>query len=203
MTETSISLQAGDTHQLSYKGTVAGKPVPEAKWTTSNSSVATVNFLGLVTAKKEGTATITATSTDGEETQCKVSVSGSSGGGSDPEPTITAEVVDLGLSVKWTTCNLGASTPSGFGHQYAWGATEPDTESSPVEMWTTIERLEANGVIEDGHFTPEYDACTQELGKGYRVPTISEWQELMDNCTWESVKISGEYCIKGILQVRN
>lgn len=200
MIESSISMQAGDTHQLSYKGTVAGKPVPEAKWTTSNSSVATVNFLGLVTAKKEGTTTITATSTDGEETQCEVSVSGSlgGGGGSDPEPTIIAEFVDLGLSVKWTTCNLGASTPTGFGSQYAWGATEPDTESSPTEMWTTIERLEANGVIEDGHFTPEYDACTQELGEGYRVPTISEWQELMDNCRWESVKISGEYCIKGI-----
>lgn len=29
--------------------------------------------------------------------------------------------VDLGLSVKWATCNVGASTPEEYGNYYAWG----------------------------------------------------------------------------------
>lgn len=28
---------------------------------------------------------------------------------------------DLGLSVKWATCNVGASKPSDYGNYYAWG----------------------------------------------------------------------------------
>ena len=31
--------------------------------------------------------------------------------------------VDLGLSVKWATCNVGATTPEEFGDYYAWGDT--------------------------------------------------------------------------------
>lgn len=33
--------------------------------------------------------------------------------------------VDLGLSVKWATCNVGATTPTGIGDYFSWGATEP------------------------------------------------------------------------------
>ena len=43
-----------------------------------------------------------------------------SNGGSVPEGA-----VDLGLSVKWASCNLGASSPEEFGDYYAWGETKP------------------------------------------------------------------------------
>lgn len=33
------------------------------------------------------------------------------------------EYVDLGLSVKWATCNVGADSPEEFGKYYAWGET--------------------------------------------------------------------------------
>lgn len=39
------------------------------------------------------------------------------------------EYVDLGLSVKWATCNLGAMEPWEYGDYYAWGATVPWNES--------------------------------------------------------------------------
>ena len=201
MTESSISMRVGETHCLEYKGTVAGKPVPEATWISSKSSVASVSSTGFVTAKSEGTATITAKSTDGETTTCTVTVSGNTGGGGGSSSDETsAEVVDLGLSVKWTTCNLGATTPTGFGNKYAWGATKPSysyTDDSPGKTWCYESSLESNGIIKNGHFTPEYDACTQSLGKGYRVPTKEEWEELANNCTWESVTISGTKCIRG------
>ena len=35
------------------------------------------------------------------------------------------EYVDLGLSVKWATCNVGASKPEEYGDYFAWGETEP------------------------------------------------------------------------------
>lgn len=41
------------------------------------------------------------------------------------DPTGGAVAVDLGLSVKWATCNVGASKPEGYGDYFAWGATEP------------------------------------------------------------------------------
>jgi hypothetical protein len=38
------------------------------------------------------------------------------------------EYVDLGLSVKWATCNVGADKPEDYGDYYAWGETEPKSE---------------------------------------------------------------------------
>lgn len=38
------------------------------------------------------------------------------------------EYVDLGLSVKWATCNVGANTPEEFGDYFAWGETAPKSE---------------------------------------------------------------------------
>ena len=35
----------------------------------------------------------------------------------------TAQVVDLGLSVKWAGYNIGASAPEQYGSFYAWGET--------------------------------------------------------------------------------
>lgn len=35
------------------------------------------------------------------------------------------EYVDLGLSVKWATMNVGATAPEEYGDYFAWGATEP------------------------------------------------------------------------------
>ena len=35
------------------------------------------------------------------------------------------EYVDLGLSVKWATCNVGASSPEEYGDYFAWGEVEP------------------------------------------------------------------------------
>ena len=38
---------------------------------------------------------------------------------------VAPQYVDLGLSVKWATCNLGAATPEEIGNYYAWGETTP------------------------------------------------------------------------------
>ena len=50
----------------------------------------------------------------------------------EPKPTTGTENghswVDLGLSVKWATCNIGAWKPEGYGNYYAWGETSSKSE---------------------------------------------------------------------------
>lgn len=44
--------------------------------------------------------------------------------------------VDLGLSVKWATCNVGASSPTGYGDYYAWGETTAKSDYSESNSTT-------------------------------------------------------------------
>ena len=45
------------------------------------------------------------------------------------------ESVDLGLSVKWATCNVGADKPEDSGDFFAWGETSPYYESLDPLVW--------------------------------------------------------------------
>ncbi len=75
LNKTSLSLNTGATSTLTatVSSTATNKKVT---WTSSNSSVATVDSTGKVTAKKAGTATITCKTADGsnKSATCKVTV---------------------------------------------------------------------------------------------------------------------------------
>ena len=89
------------------------------------------------------------------------------------------EWVDLGLSVKWATCNVGASSPSDYGNYYAWGETTTKSEYT-VENCKTYDKN-----IGDIAGNPTYDAARANWGGSWRLPTKAEWQELVNNCTWQ------------------
>ena len=97
--------------------------------------------------------------------------------------------VDLGLSVKWASCNVGAETPEEYGDYFAWGETSPKssyTESNSVTYSLSIEDLKSRGIIgSDGNLTAAYDAATANWGGNWRMPTSAEMEELIDNCTWK------------------
>lgn len=91
LNKSTLSLDEGDTYTLTATVAPADAANKAVTWTSSNSSVATVNN-GVVTAVSSGTATITVTTVDGGKTAtCAVTVSHtSSGGGSsddDDDPT--------------------------------------------------------------------------------------------------------------------
>ena len=89
------------------------------------------------------------------------------------------EYVDLGLSVKWATCNVGASTPEEYGNYYAWGETTTKTEYSGSNSKT-------NGKsISDIRGSSQYDAARANWGSAWRLPTKAELEELEKNCTWQ------------------
>ncbi len=108
------------------------------------------------------------------------------------DPTVTAgEVVDLGLSVYWASCNLGASKPEEYGNYYAWGETSPKsdytTDNYSYYNSSTTEYINIGSEISG----TEYDAAHVNLGGDWRMPTKDEMQELKSKCTWKWIQISG------------
>ena len=86
--------------------------------------------------------------------------------------------VDLGLSVKWATCNVGASSPSDYGNYYAWGETR--TKSEYTEDNSSTYGINIGDISGDSR----YDVARANWGGTWRLPTKAEVQELIDKCTW-------------------
>ena len=83
------------------------------------------------------------------------------------------EYVDLGLSVKWATCNIGAYSPSDYGDYFAWG--EAETKLS----------YDQNNSSTFGKKSCDFFDAAAKWGSVWRVPTRDEMRELIDNCKWQ------------------
>lgn len=93
--------------------------------------------------------------------------------------------VDLGLSVKWATTNIGAQSPMGNGNYYAWGEIEPKTDYSKATSQTY------NRKFNDISANPDYDVAAAEWGGHWRMPTSAEIKELSQECIFEQQTING------------
>ena len=96
------------------------------------------------------------------------------------------EYVDLGLSVKWATFNVGASRPEDYGDYFAWGETEPKEEYTwETYKWGTSGKLTKYNTT-DGKTVLDLDddAAYVNWGDKWRMPTDAERDELVENCTW-------------------
>lgn len=96
------------------------------------------------------------------------------------------EYVDLGLSVKWATCNVGASSPSDYGDYYAWG------EVSPKSSYTSENSAAYGKTMGDISGDSRYDAARFNWGGTWRMPTKSELTELKTRCTWTWTTMNGK-----------
>ena len=112
----------------------------------------------------------------------------------------TKEAVDLGVSVKWATCNLGATKPEEYGNYYAWGETTTKSDYS----WSTYKYGSDYNALTKYCTNSDYgtvdnmtileaadDAATQNWGSNWRMPTIDEWEELLEKCTWTWTTLNG------------
>ena len=88
--------------------------------------------------------------------------------------------VDLGLpsGLKWATCNVGATTPEGYGNYYAWG------ETTTKASYDQSNSVTYNQEISDFSGNATYDAARANWGSTWRMPTKAEIEELINNCTW-------------------
>ena len=200
LNKTTLELIAGESETL--VATVKPSDVTDktVTWSTSNASIATVEN-GKVTAIKEGEATITAAA-GGKAATCTVTVT-------QPQPN----AVDLGLSVKWASYNVGATKPEEYGDYYAWGETETYYSSlNPLKWkegktgynWDSYKWSDGQNVTkyceadEKTVLEPTDDVVHVQLGGKWRMPTIAEWRELSDKCTWSWTTQNG---INGYLVV--
>ena len=104
------------------------------------------------------------------------------------------EAVDLGLSVKWASCNVGATTPEDCGDYYAWG----ETEEKENYDWSTYKWCNGSYDTQTKYCTNssygtvdnkttldlEDDVAHVKWGGSWRMPTKAELDELRSNCTW-------------------
>ena len=114
--------------------------------------------------------------------------------------------VDLGLSVKWATCNVGANKPEEYGDYFAWGETEPkSTYSWNTYKWcrgsygtlTKYCTSSSHGSV-DNKTTLDLsdDAARANWGGSWRMPTDAELTELREQCTWIWTTQNGIYGYK-------
>lgn len=101
------------------------------------------------------------------------------------------DYVDLGLSVYWSKMNVGASSPSDVGVRTRWGDPTGNNSSS------TYGRPYSDG---SSISNTDSDIAKAKLGKGWRLPTKAECQELLNYCTWTETTEGG---VSGMKATRN
>lgn len=94
--------------------------------------------------------------------------------------------VDLGLSVKWATCNVGASLPKDYGDYFAWG----ETSIKSYYSWDNYFYKDNMNIGSDIKGT-YYDLAYVKWGGSWRMPNKSECEELINRCTWSWAIIGG------------
>lgn len=93
-------------------------------------------------------------------------------------PVSEGEVVDLGLSVKWATKNIGAESYEEFGGYYAWG------ETAEKESWLALEKIwEAFDVQRDSlaKFKLENELTDEKIEEMLEDPDSVDYKEYLKN----------------------
>lgn len=102
--------------------------------------------------------------------------------------------IDLGLSVKWATCNVGAVSPEDYGDYFAWG----ETTTKSTYNWSTYKWCEGSydtqtkycknsdyGIVDNKTILElSDDAANANWGGDWRMPTYADKEELFTKCTW-------------------
>ena len=211
LNRTSLTLEIGEYSTLTVGYVPSDATDKSTTWKSTDRNVVTVSNAGVVTAISTGSAAIIA-SCGGKDAFCNVTVrekinpvqqqvvkSSSNGNNHNGH-----EWVDLGLSVLWATCNVGASKPEGYGDYYAWGEIEVKSEN----QWSTYiyskddygkltkyckDRSKGyNGYIDNKtKLELSDDVASQKWGGSWRIPSIVEINELLNNCSWTWTTING------------
>ena len=85
------------------------------------------------------------------------------------------EYVDLGLSVKWATFNVGATKPEEYGEYFAWGSTTPNGNAISTKPLVLPQSA---------------DAAYVNWGGSWRMPTKNECEELVNKCLWTKTTLN-------------
>ena len=176
---TTAELYYYENRKIATTQTLAATAIPATAsnravdWQSSDTAVATVDENGLVTAAGIGECDITAVSKDHGTVSnaCHVTVK---------DPFNGYNYVDLGLpsGLLWATKNLRANGMTKLGYYYQWGSTR---KSSPFNEDTYQLADKYNSTDGLTRLTKEDDSASQEMGGLWRIPTMAEYEELLNN----------------------
>ncbi len=127
-------------------------------------------------------------------------------GNGEVRPPTSGSLIDLGLSVKWASHNVGANSPEERGDLFAWGevSTKSNFSIANYKFYEPIEHQHA-GLYQSDFTLPgnsnliyntEFDAAKVNMGGGYRMPKKKEMAELLDKCEKNLVVYKG---VKGLM----
>lgn len=139
--------------------------------------------------KEARTATVTVKAGSSTKT-CTVTQEGGYSGKLEIGGTV-ADAVDLGLSVKWASHNLGASKAEEAGPFFAWGETQPKEFYDEDEYaYYDVDYADYIDIGENISGT-KYDAAHIHWGNGWCMPTWEQFNELIKKCSWQWGKYNG------------
>jgi len=201
-------LQYKYTIEVSFDGELYYEDVEEASTAEEISKrIAVVLVLDCSTSMGDAFAPMKAAAIEFIKTMEKMKVDDSDPNIPDPNPnTGNHEYVDLGLSVKWATCNVGATKPEEYGDYFAWGETQP----KDYYYWSTYKwcngshDTQTKYCTKSGYGTVDNkttleaadDAARANWGGSWRMPTHYELSELLNQCTWTWTTQNGVYGYK-------
>lgn len=139
-------------------------------WESHDEKVAYVDQEGQLTALYPGQTTLSVVSEElGHGIEADITVS----------EYVTPQRVDMELpsGLLWADRNLGAVAETDDGLQFAWGEIRP-------QVLFTYDDYQGNPALpKDGSLPPDCDAATMILGPGWRIPSLQEFSELVENST--------------------
>jgi hypothetical protein len=106
--------------------------------------------------------------------------------------------------LKWATYNIGATKLDENGNKYAWGETEAGGSSS----WSSYKwgngqsnlnkqsMTKYNGTDAKSLLESDDDAAYVNWGSSWRMPTVDEMNELIENCTFQGISYNGCWGLK-------
>ena len=169
--KTELELYVGESEKLTVTVYPSNATNKEVSWGSDNPSVASITTDGYVTAHSPGVAQIIVYSKDSWKiAYCTVIVFADK-----------YEAVDLGLSVKWSTVNYGASSFEQVGGYYVWG--DPTGKAIATYTYNAPDLESISGT--------QYDIVRKNWGGKWRIPTHSEILELYNNCSWTWITTNG------------
>lgn len=104
------------------------------------------------------------------------------------------EYVDLGLSVMWATCNVGADKPEDSGKYFQWGRVRGydfKNEDDFIQSDIPVPESKTSYTYSNKTLSLEDDAARVNMGGKWRMPTFSEIFELKINTQQEFIKNVG------------
>ena len=117
--------------------------------------------------------------------------------------------VDLGLSVKWATCNVGANVASDDGLLFQFGRVDGYAYNDSSNQFRTnaqnkqdtgneyIPKTESGNTYDKGETLQSADdAANVNMGGAWKMPTKDELEELFNNTTHKVETLNG---VKGMM----